>query len=305
MDTDNISMRETKQQKQTKKFFEKNTANWYKKGKTDSKFSVNVIKQRNQYVEKISTKYLPKNAKTLDVGCGTGDLVINLLRKNFDSQGIDFAEAMIKKAKKECMKNGFSSERFFLNSIFDFAPTSRYDLISANGFIEYISEKELDVFIKQAHNMIKKRGIFVLGSRNRLFNIFSFNDYTLSEIEGGDIIELIKECITLSSSKSIKEWLEKKYVSRIFQNIQNHANTGINVDKRYQYTPLQLVNKLNSLGFKVFDLIPVHIHVLSTRAKFVMTQIHNYCSNYLQNQKKIYMQIIPQSSSFMIAARKR
>ena len=78
-------MADSDQQKQTKEFFEKYASVWNENAKSDSKTNVNVVGLRNQFVEDACSQYLEKNAKTLDVGCGTGDLVISLLRRRFDA----------------------------------------------------------------------------------------------------------------------------------------------------------------------------------------------------------------------------
>ena len=295
----------TNQQKQTKKFFESNSSNWARKARSKSRYSVNVIKQRNQYVEDISSTFLNKNAKTLDVGCGTGDLVIRLLKKKYDAYGIDFASSMIKKARFESKKQGFSPDRFILNSIFELSLDTKFNLISANGFLEYISEKEFDAFIKKSNQLLTNDGLLVLGSRNRLFNVFSYNNFTDEEIKKGSIIQLIKECTLFNSIKSFKELLKKNFIPTISSNLQTHAYTGIKVKSRYQYTPCQIIQKLRQNGFQPIDVIPINIHILTTSARSIIPEIHDYTSNYLQKRRELYLNVIPQSSSFMITAKKK
>lgn len=293
------------QQKQTKKFFERYAPDWLKNARTDSKYSINIIRQRNQYVETICSAFLKKNGKTLDVGSGTGDLVIDLLKKRYDSYGIDFSSSMIKKSWVECKKYGFPKERFVLTSFFEYNPDIKFNLISANGFIEYISAKELNEFLKKSHRLLENNGLLVLGSRNRLFNIFSFNDYTKAEIESGNMEDLIRECIIFNSSGDFRDLLKSILKPKVSKNLKNHAYTGVKVKNRFQYTPFQLIHILRSNGFEIIDLNPIHIHVLTTGARSNLPIIHDYMSNYLQDKKEIRIQIIPQSSSFMIAARKK
>ena len=56
-----------------------------------------------------------------------------------------------------------------------------FDLISALGFIEYISTKALDELFKRVGALLNSEGTFAIGSRNRIFNVFSRNAYTLLE----------------------------------------------------------------------------------------------------------------------------
>src|SRR5882762_6869423 len=172
------------QQKQTKEFFEKQAKIWYEHAKSESTKSVNVVKMRNQYVEKICSKLLKKHAKTLDVGCGVGDLVLSLLKNDYDAFGLDFSTSMIEQAKLDAKKSNLSTDRFFVSSFFEFEPKTKFDLISANGFIEYID---------RTYKFLEKNGLLVIESRNRLFNIFSFNKYTQAEIKLKQINYLLEE----------------------------------------------------------------------------------------------------------------
>ena len=108
-------MKLSKQQKQTKDYFEKVSNEWYTKANLNSNQVLNIINQRNQYVKKIAFNFLTKNAKTLDVGCGTGELVLELLKSNYDAQGIDFSKSMIKKAENLAAKNNFKKMYLFMN----------------------------------------------------------------------------------------------------------------------------------------------------------------------------------------------
>ncbi len=294
----------SKQQKQTKIFFNQFTKKWQKSAKTDSHLTINIIKQRNDYVVNIAQKFLKNKSKTLDVGCGTGDLAISLLQKGFDSHGIDFASSMIKKAKLEAHRKKFSPDRFQLTSIFDYTTDIKYDLISANGFIEYISEKQFIEFIQMSYEMLKDKGLLVFSSRNRLFNVFSFNEYTLDEIKIKQLDYLIEECIMFNKAKNLIDLLKKKHSIRLSQNLKNHGNTGFNIDTRYQYTPFQTIEMLRKHGFKVIDLSPIHIHVFTTGARSRLNEIHDQVSKYVQEKENAHLPLIPQSSSFSIVARK-
>jgi len=136
------------QQKQTKEFFEKFSEEWKESAQSSTDDSVNMIKQRNNFVEFYSSK-IPSNSKILDVGCGVGDLVISLLKKGFDAYGLDFSSEMIKIAKDEATNSNLPSEHFHEISFFDFASGHYFELISANGFIEYISYSQLNDFLKK------------------------------------------------------------------------------------------------------------------------------------------------------------
>jgi SAM-dependent methyltransferase len=294
----------SKQQKQTKTFFDKVSDQWSHNAHLKSDKILNVIKQRNQYVIDVSRKFLSKKSKILDVGCGSGELVIDLLKLGFDAEGIDFSESMIKKAKRQAMKNKVEKNKFIYDSFFDHSFNSKFDLICANGFIEYISEDQLKQFLKKTHNLLSKNGILIINSRNRLFNIFSYNDYTKDEIKNGNLNSLVEECIVFNSGKSLNSILKNK-PSKIKSNLKKHTKTGIDVDARFQYTPFQIFEKLGKNHFKSFDIFPIHIHIFTTRSRKDFPNLHNQVSNFVQNKKSNKLTFIPQSSSFMISARKK
>jgi hypothetical protein len=114
----------SKQQKQSNFFFDKISDQWSHNAYLKSNKILNVIKQRNQYVTDISRRLLSKKSKILDVGCGSGELVISLSKLGFDAQGIDFSEELylsmndISKMKKDGMvfgSHGYS--HYWMNTL--------------------------------------------------------------------------------------------------------------------------------------------------------------------------------------------
>ena len=131
------------QQTQTLKHFRKNASSWFKQSINNNKKTFNTIQQRNEYV----LKFLKKNKglSFLDVGCGPGNLVYNSSKFTKKSVGIDFSKEMISIANKNFKKKNIF---FYCSSIFDFHNKEKFDVISANGFIEYISINDLKKFLK-------------------------------------------------------------------------------------------------------------------------------------------------------------
>src|SRR3990172_2694665 len=123
-------MNYTDQQKQTKDFFERYSKQWSLNATNNYEDFVNVIQIRNQYVEQMCEKFLSKDDKILDVGCGTGDLVISLVKTGYDAIGIDFASNMIEEARSDAKNAKISQDRFIKSSIFDFNSDRNFHLIS-------------------------------------------------------------------------------------------------------------------------------------------------------------------------------
>lgn len=298
---------ETKQQQETLNYFDAFAKDWKEKAMGQKYAKVNIINQRNGYVLEV-IKSRSENLKTLDVGCGTGELVHDIARLNIPAVGIDFANEMIKQANEISAESKLESATFVCASVFDYPmEESSYDVISANGFIEYISHEQLDQFITIAAKALRKDGSLVLGSRNRLYNIVSMNQYAIDEINSGNVEKLLKESIQVANMTDLNDLLTVD--SAPLENPEKtHQDTGIAVTTRYQFTPSQLAKMLHAKGFEVKELCPIHIHGVTPAFKAAHPPVHHTISNLLSsvtNESKEHRNmIIPNSSSFMIHARK-
>jgi 2-polyprenyl-3-methyl-5-hydroxy-6-metoxy-1,4-benzoquinol methylase len=293
----------TKQQKEALYYFKQKAKEWQKKSVSESMYEVNIIRQRNGYaLHVIDNKDNIRSA--IDVGCGTGDLVCDIALRDITAVGVDFAEEMIKVAQNNAIKRKVANANFYCTSIFDFEFAQKeYDIISANGFIEYISLNDMNKFLDISHNALSTHGSLILSSRNRLFNIVSLNRYTINEIENKTVDYLLKESIALASGRDIDKLTDMETAP--FQDVKmRHGNTGIDVSTRYQYTPVQLAKILKKKGFNIMDIYPVHIHVVDPTFRNQNPKIHTDISNLLQNFGYDYPSLVPYASSFMLHAQK-
>jgi len=293
----------TRQQEETLSYFRKHAERWGEAAKGSEKQDINVIQQRNNYVlDVIGQREVTK--MMLDVGCGTGELVCDAARCGVHATGVDFAQEMIQIAQDNARNDCLESAQFVSSSIFDFdIQADRYDLISANGFIEYISFEQLREFLSAAHRGLLKGGSIVLGSRNRLFNLFSLNDFTTSEMKDGTISHLLREAVAIVNCVNLDD-LSALKTAPLAQHDETQTQTGIDVFIRYQYTPVQLIHILGNHGFQTVHLAPIHIHAISPKLKSKYPDLHYNLSNLLQSFGMDNRELIPIASSFMIHATK-
>ena len=292
------------QQSETQKYFGDEAERWDAQAK---KLQYNTITDRNSSVLDSFRRH--GNVKNfLDVGCGTGQLTIQISGLGVDASGIDFAPEMI----DVCLKNAItanSTAKFNCASIFDISLTdSSFDLISAQGFIEYISESELTKFLGILSRILKKDGQAVIGSRNRLFNIASMNEYTQLEVEIGAIPNLLAEAIAVQMSPSQQSLF--KTLSEFSFDLNRpaaHPHTGIDVATRYQYTPSELIAKFHEVGFVPSQIYPINFHPmpqsLLTNAKLLQTK--DQLSSVVASEYPNTHQFVPYSSSFVMAFTKQ
>ena len=293
----------TVQQEEALHYFRTHAEDWRKKAEAPSEKTVNMIRQRNGYVIDVILNR-EKTENVLDIGCGTGDLVCEIAGQGIDATGVDFAREMIDAAIEKAKENKIKTARFECCSIFDFDfSTQRYDVISANGFIEYISYDELNRFLDLVKNALKPNGSFVVGSRNRLFNLFSINTYTSHELETDSFKMLAQEAIALASTENIRDLLNIVCVPLQSPDTK-HEKTGIDVTTRFQFTPVQLMKMLNEKNFTPVEIYPIHIHAVPPVFKDKHPEIHASISNLLQEYARNKLELIPFSSSFMLHVQK-
>lgn len=287
----------SKQQKQTKVFFEKEARNWSLRADFSSNKIPNTIIQRNSFVLEMIKKY--KKKKHLDIGCGSGDLCFYASKIAKKSIGIDFSSKMISIANGKFNRKNLS---FINGNIFNYQPKDKFDVISAVGFLEYLSFEEINKIISYCHKNLTRSGILILGSRNRLYNLFSLNKFTEFEVKLKTHKKFLKEAIDLN----------KFTLTKFLKNNKNHfeetpfnqpTTTGIKVNVRNQFTPGQINSLLSKHNFRINEISPINYHpvspVIYNKADKEMRKISN-----LIMMEKNKLALIPFSSSFIISAKK-
>jgi len=292
----------TEQQRESLDFFNRHAHQWSDKADGLNPEIVNVVQQRNSFVLEVVLKHRPNIHVSLDVGCGTGELVRDIAKTGISAVGVDYAEKMISIAREKSQTEGGGNVTYHCSSIFDLnSNDGSYDLISANGFIEYISLEQLHTFLQICQKSLTPRGSLVLGSRNRLYNLFSLNDFTETEIRSGFVNDLLLEAIALARGVALQE-LCCIQTAPLQGTDSQHSDTGIQVNTRFQYTPAQLIQLLSHYGFQTVQLYPVHIHSVPQVFKTRYPQIHTTISNTLQTYAFDNTSLIPYASTFMLHA---
>jgi SAM-dependent methyltransferase len=285
------------QQAQTFSFFDTTSSEWRRKAEGRLQ-RVNVIAQRNACVHRVQQTL--RSESMLDVGCGTGELVVEMAAKGVQATGIDFAPEMIRACEEKRLAEGADNARFYCSSVFDYPAEEESEaLVSALGFIEYISPSELRHFLAFAHRVLRQGGALAVGSRNRLFNLVSFNDYTSMELQLGTVDALMREAIAIEGGAEV-EAIHSPDLPRP----ESHPRTVINVATRYQYTPGELAAIVREAGLVPEAIYPVHYHALPPAAAETLKPMKIDFSNRIFDTAPEERRLLPFSSSFVLAARK-
>ncbi len=122
---------------------------------------LNKTKNNFEIGEIINLEKKNKNTKILDIGCGTGNHVNLLQKKQYDVIGIDQSKAMIKKAKLNYPDCQFVAENIFKN---DFEYNSFTHILCLGRTIYEIKDKEK--LFETCHSLLNLNGIFIVNLSN-------------------------------------------------------------------------------------------------------------------------------------------
>jgi 2-polyprenyl-3-methyl-5-hydroxy-6-metoxy-1,4-benzoquinol methylase len=291
------------QQEQARRYFHHAARDWHSSAEAQS-IEYNVIQARNRATLDIISR-VSSVSDFLDVGCGTGQLAIHVAKLGIRSVGVDFAPEMIRVAEENNKKEN-ASALFVCSSLFEakHSPAS-YDVISAQGVIEYISLDELEIFFSLCSTTLRAGGSLALGSRNRLFNVVSLNTFTKMEMELGTMDLLVGEAICLQSSAADDLFANLTKHERIDRQPRRHPHTGIGVDVRYQFSPAELISRARGYGFSPEAIYPIHFHAFPGSLKDEHPNLHAEIARFAEQVGLRDHRLVPHSSSFVLDLRKQ
>jgi len=128
--------------------------------------SVPFYKENLNLQIKILKEFLKDNDKIIDLGCSTGNFLIELAKKSDKKLkliGIDNSEAMIKRAKQKAKAFGVKIK--FLNEDFLNSNLNNAKAIIANYTIQFIRPLKREKLIKKIYSSLKEDGIFLMSEK--------------------------------------------------------------------------------------------------------------------------------------------
>jgi len=109
-------------------------------------------------------KFISKDGSMLDIGCGTGNLAIAMVKKGFKVDAIDLEPEMITMAKAKVgqgFPNFIVANMLDIGNVFDI---DQYELVTCfgNTLVHLSHENEIDRFFSGVFKVLKEGGIFLL-----------------------------------------------------------------------------------------------------------------------------------------------
>lgn len=156
---DNAKRNETGQKEFWTEFSEKYHKDFY----TDVEEYPSLVLRHNYILDMLDKK----NKRVLDIGCGPGEMMIDLMSRGYEVVGVDIAEGMLAVAKENIQKR-LPTKKFTLKlgdiERLDFED-KEFDYVICAGVIEYL---ETDAkAISELNRVLKVGGRILISVRNR------------------------------------------------------------------------------------------------------------------------------------------
>src|SRR5260370_27623508 len=125
---------------QVDELFTKTVEDWarfYSDPKPPTMSAQNLISRRRFALEMLEAR-VPPGSNVLDVGCGTGHLAGELMRRGYKAWGVDLSDGMVEYAREH-----YRQDRFRVGDIEQIPfPDNTFDGVMCLGVMEYLEKDE-------------------------------------------------------------------------------------------------------------------------------------------------------------------
>jgi len=179
-----------------------------------------------------------QNDKILDLGCGQGRHCLDLVKRGYDTTGLDYSRTLIAEACRNATRNNYPLQ--FIRSDMLFLPLRKNSfswVLSLFGSCGYFSDDENLEVLRGIFRIIRPGGSFLLDCWNKEYALQSNGNEKKYEIDDGGY---------LINKSSYSRKTKRMTVIRKFVNKDDIRELKISCRL---YSPEELVDNLKSAGF--------------------------------------------------------
>ena len=215
---------------------------------------------RLNLTKKIISHNLNKNFKVFDAGCGTGELLVYLLQEGYDASGCDISSEMVKitndkiskiSKKIPVLQTGLDD----LSQIED----ASFDAVFAMGVFPYIPEEIETKSYSELNRILKPGGMFISAHENELFDLFTFNKYSVKFFKK-NVLPLIIQSSSDISHKDLVNDFENLISNPKAPQEKNALKAPRDLIFTKSENPIIFDKKLYSHGFIQQEQLFYHFH---------------------------------------------
>lgn len=118
-------------------------------------------------VAAIVERRVPKGAEVFDLGCASGNLLVELARRGFRISGIDVSGELVRQARTKLQDCGFA-DRVSRSDVMEYAHSAPVDCIVMDNVIEHFHPDSVGDVLRKCHAMLKPGGQVVVLTPHRL-----------------------------------------------------------------------------------------------------------------------------------------
>jgi 2-polyprenyl-3-methyl-5-hydroxy-6-metoxy-1,4-benzoquinol methylase len=196
-----------------------------------------------------------KEARILDIGCGTGRHAIELTQRGYTVVGIDLSESALKRAREKAsaLNLQIAFQQYDARNL-PFSEEFDLVIMLCEGAFPLMETDEMNFrILRNAANALKPRGKLIFTTLNGLFPLFhSVKEFLNSESEN----------VTTAYGDNSFDLMTFRDVSRIYFEDDSGTRKELLCNERY-YVPSEITWLLKTLNFENTDIFGAKLGAFS------------------------------------------
>lgn len=197
----------------------------------------------------VSYAGINKKSKILDIPCGKGRHVLNLIERGYNATGVDLNHYYIECARSKITNIEENENTFLVDDMRSFSINTKFDLI-INMFLSFgfFNDDGNISMIKSLYSLLKPKGKLFIHTDVNPIKIYrqEYRDRTIRFLKSGNTL-IIDEYYNINNKR-----LEGNWSIINSKKILKTANYSVRI---YSHEEMKIL--LKSVGFKNIDILPV------------------------------------------------